>query len=186
MIITEAMNTLQLSAIMAKFSKNSHFLGVLACDQLPRNPLQRLPVSVIINTHTSDLAGEHWLAVYITDASSGCFFDSFGNKPNSPLFPTGIYTFLKTNCSTIQFSNRQVQDYAAITCGEHCVFFIYNMLNGLNYIDVMSKYSHDLLRNDNMVSTFVKKLQPCKCSSNMLCCIQHVQDGAKFSNQIKQ
>ena len=179
------MNTLQLSAIMTKVSKNSHFLGVLACDQLPLDPLQILPVAVIINTHSSDMAGEHWLAVYITPTGTGRFFDSFGNKPNCKLFPKSIYSFLRTNCSNLQFSNRQVQDQTAITYGEHCVFFLYYMLSGLNYNDVMVKYSDDLSRNDNMVSAFVKKLQPCKCSSNMSYCVQHVQSGATFLKLIK-
>lgn len=75
------MNAVQLSAVMDKISANTHFLGVLACDQLPKTPVQNLPSSVIINTHSSDLPGEHWLAVYITEDRVGCFFDSFGNEP---------------------------------------------------------------------------------------------------------
>ena len=177
------MNTLQLSTIMDTFSKNTHFLGVLACDQLPKTTLQNVPVSVIINTHSSDMSGEHWLAVYITDTRGGCFFDSFGNSPRCKIFPPTIYTFLRTNCSSLKFSNRQVQDYLSVTCGEHCVFFLYHMLCGLNYEDVMLKYSDDLNSNDKMVSSFVKKIQPCKCSSNMLYCVQHVQSGAKFLNK---
>src|SRR4029434_1188380 len=177
------MNTLQLSAIMDAISKNTQFLGVLACDQLPKTALQNVPVSVIINTHTSDMSGEHWLAVYITDTWTGCFFDSFGNRPTSQLFPTAIYTFLRTNCSSLQFSNRQVQDYLSVTCGEHCVFFLYHMLCGFNYKDVMLKYSNDLIRNDKMVLSFVKKLQPRKCHSNLSPCVQYVQSGAKFLNK---
>ena len=79
-VTTETMNTVQLTAIMDKFSANTHFLGVLACDQLPERPVQKLPASLIINMHSSDLPGEHWLAVYISEDCVGWFFDSFGNK----------------------------------------------------------------------------------------------------------
>ena len=66
------MNTVQLTAIMDRISENTHFLGVLACDQLPERPIQKLPSSVIINTHSSDFPGKHWLAVYITKDRIGC------------------------------------------------------------------------------------------------------------------
>lgn len=174
------MNTIQLSAIMDKILANTHFLGVLACDQLPKRAVQKLPSSVIINTHSSDLPGEHWLAVYITEDRVGCFFDSFGNSPSNKMFPPSVYEFLRITCTSLQFSNKQVQGFTSVTCGQHCVFFLYQMSRGLDYDDVICKYSDDLAKNDDMVLLFVKKLQPCICISNVLNCIQHAQMGEMF------
>ena len=129
--------------------------------------------------HTSDLPGEHWLAVYITEDRVGCFFDSFGNPPER--FPDMISDFLKTSCITQRYSTRQVQDFASTTCGQHCVFFLNYIAKGLSYEDVMSKYCLDLIKNDNMVSTFVKKFYPCICKNKLFKCVQHVQSGQMFN-----
>ena len=120
-VLILAMNTVQLTAIMDRISANTHFLGVLTCDQLPERPIQKLPSSVILNTHSSDLPGEHWLAVYITKDRIGCFFDSFGKKPDHKMFSPTI-NILRTTCSRLQFSNKHVQDLVSITCGEHSFF----------------------------------------------------------------
>ena len=92
------MNTVQLTAIMDRISANTHFLGVLACDQLPERPIQKLPLSVIINTHSSDLPGEHWLAVHITKDRIGCLFwkqtrpyNVFTNVFKNYVFKTTIF-----------------------------------------------------------------------------------------------
>ena len=175
------MNTLELTDIMDKVAINTHFLGVLACDQLPTNIIRKLPTMVIINTHTSDLPGEHWLAVYINEDRVGCFFDSFGNGPDYGRFPKMISDFIKTSCRTQRYSTRQVQDFTSTTCGQHCVFFLHRMVNGSSYEDVMSRYSFDLIKNDNMVSTFVKKLYPCICKNRLFKCVQHVQTGQMYN-----
>lgn len=168
------MNTIELSTIMDDISRNTHFLVVLACDQLPKSPIHHLPASVIINTHDSSMPGEHWLATYITVEGDVCFFDSFGNNPDSAIFSPNIYKFLKNVGACLIFSNRQVQDFMSVTCGQHCIFFLYHMLRGLDYESVMSKYSENLVRNDKVVTLFVKKLQTSKCICNTFTCIQHV------------
>lgn len=93
------------------------------------------------------------------------------------MFPLSIYKFIRTMCTSLQFSPKQVQDFTSVTCGEHCIFFLYHMSRDLAYEDVICKYSDDLIKNDNMVTLFVQKLQPCICISNMFNCIQHVQRG---------
>ena len=161
---------------MEKISRKAIFLGVLACDQLPETLVQNdLPAVAIINTHNSRQPGEHWVATYIAACGTVCFFDSFGNNPDSDIFPSTIYTFLKNSGSPVLFSKIQVQDFLSVTCGEHCVFFLYHMLKGLSYDDVMLKYSENLIKNNNMVSLFVKKLRPHSCMCNVFTCVQHAQ-----------
>lgn len=155
------MNTLQLNAVMGKLHNTYHninFLGVYACDQLPATDFLK-PASLIVNTDPSHGSGEHWLAVFITKDNVGYFFDSFGNKPHHKRFPKSIYTFLKSRCSSVQYSSRQIQDYMSVTCGEHCVYFLYNMSRGVTYECLMSSYSDSFINNDKKVLQFVKKIQ---------------------------
>jgi len=128
------MNTVQLTAVMDKVSCNTYFLGVLPCDHLPKSTLTKLPAMVLINTHPSGLPGEHWLAIYINEDRVGCFFDSFGNKPDYPGFPPIIKNFLNVNSSEVQHSTVQFQDFSSDTCGQLCVFFLYHMVKGFDEI----------------------------------------------------
>lgn len=179
------MNTVELTGLLKKITRNTHFLGVLASDQLPNGPIARLPALTIINTHPSTKSGEHWLAVYITGDGVGRFFDSFGNKPDFLRFPPSISDFLKTTCDRVEYSTKQFQDSMSTTCGQHCIFFLYHMVKGSDYEDVMFKYSDNLLKNDAMVSLFVKKLLPCSCKENVFSCVQHVQSGEMFVTKKK-
>jgi len=62
------------------------FKGVFPRDKLPF--IHTYPASLIVNTHTSEYPGEHWLAIFF-DKSKHCeFFDSFG-------FPFKFYGFEK-------------------------------------------------------------------------------------------
>lgn len=172
------MNTVQLTAVLDEISCNTHFLGVLPCDYLPKAPLRILPSMFVINTHTSQLPGEHWVAIYINKNHVGCFYDSFGNKPDHYRFPTMIKDFLNLNTTSVQYSVRRVQDFSSDTCGQHCVFFRYHMAKGLDYEYVMSLYTDDFIKNDKRVSNFVKKLKLSHCNKNVFKCVQCVQAGS--------
>ncbi len=169
------MNTLQLTAIMDKITCRTHFLGVLPSDQLPKKPMRILPSACIINTHPARLPGEHWIAVYLTQDGPTCFFDSFGNPPNSHRFPTTINNFLAANDADVLYSDRRVQDYSSDTCGQHCVFFLYHLARGYDYNYVMKLYTDDYIKNDKMVSLFVKRLRPYVCNDKMFSCVHCVQ-----------
>ncbi len=129
----------------------------------------------IINTDPSDLPGEHWVAVYLTREGSGCFFDSFGNAPDSDRFPTSIKNFLISNTPVVLYSTKRVQDFTSDVCGQHCVFFLYHLANGRDYSHVMKLYSDDYIKNDKMVSLFVKRLRSNVCNKKMFSCIHCVQ-----------
>lgn len=174
------MNTVQLTRIMDKISCDTHFLGVLPCDYLPQSPLRKLPSSVIFNTDTSNLPGQHWLAIYINEDGVSNFFDSFGNKPDHSRFPKIIQDFLKINSRVVRYSTVQVQDFSSDTCGQHCVFFLYHMAKGHDYDYVLKLYSGDFIKNDKCVSVFVKKLKLSQCNENVFSCVQCVQTGEMF------
>ncbi len=169
------MNTVQLTAIMDKISCNTHFLGVLPSDHLPERPLNTLPALAIVNTDPSDLPGEHWVAAYLSRDGSGCFFDSFGNAPDSDHFPTSIKNFLISNTPVVLYSTKRVQDFTSDVCGQHCVFFLYHLAKGRDYNHVMKLYSDNYIKNDKMVSLFVKRLRSNVCNENFFPCIHCVQ-----------
>ena len=167
------MNTIELTEILDKLLKRSLFLGVFACDQLPKLPIKVKPAALVINTDPSYRSGQHWLSVYIDKYGVGSFFDSFGNPPTYAHFSESINVFLKRNCTTIQHSARQVQDVCTAVCGQHCVFFLYHMDTGQDYDKVMRKYTYNLSKNDVMVCKFVKKIRPSVvCRRNVYACIQ--------------
>ena len=177
------MNTVELTEIMDNITCNVNFLGVLASDHFPKEPLTDLPTLLICNADRSDEPGRHWLAMYIDRNGVGCFFDSFGNPPYSEFFPSSILEFLKNNSTRVHYSTRQVQDFTSVTCGQHCVFFLYHISRGVEYKDIMKFYHNDnLLRNDTMVSLFVKKCKPMVCVSKRFKCIQCVQSGKMFQS----
>lgn len=153
------MNTAELTGVVKKILKRDQcFLGVQACDELPKRKIQWFPAMTIVNTDPSHLPGEHWLALYITKDKNGCFFDSFGNTPD--IFAPEINTFLWKNSIAVSYSKRQVQSHQAVSCGQHCVFFLYHMQKGMSFDRVLKMYTDNLLRNDAMVCKFVNNIKP--------------------------
>ena len=169
------MNTIELTRVLEKVVKHRNIclLGVLASDQLPRI-IVTTPTMAIINTQPSTMPGAHWLAVYIDEARTGYFFDSFGHSPAYIGFPDDIYRFLKLNCLNVQYSKRQVQENMATTCGQHCVYFLCQIQKRLSYQEVMNMYHDRLHCNDIMVCKFVSRIRPGTCRSHEFTCVQCV------------
>lgn len=166
------MNTVELTSVVKRINiKGTYFLGVFACDNLPKSPITLLPCMGVVNTDPSSLPGQHWLGFYITKNRHGLFFDSFGNSPDK--YPRAIKNFLLKNCYEIMYSRKQVQSFFTTTCGHHCVFFLYNMQKSVPYKHMIKMYSSNLERNDAMVCSFVNKIQPIsKCLCYTFDCVQ--------------
>lgn len=76
------MNTLELTSIMKKCTKKgTHFMGILASNQLPTHKIDKLPALAIINTDPSNKPGQHWLAIYVNANRRGFFFGFLMNLP---------------------------------------------------------------------------------------------------------
>lgn len=127
---------------------------------------------LVVNTHPSNMPGEHWLGVYFTKQGHGYFFDSFGNPPTHVQFPPDINKFLKQNCTDVIYSTKQVQDDDSTACGQHTVFFLYHIQRGLSYENFIDKYGSNLICNDTMVCRFVNKIQPGVCHKYDFTCVQ--------------
>jgi hypothetical protein len=65
-------------------------------------------------------AGSHWLAIRLEPRSSTTFyFDSYG------LFPQihDVQSFLRRNCTVLNYNNAQLQGPTSTVCGKYCCLF---------------------------------------------------------------
>lgn len=107
---------------------DTKFQGVFA-----RNEIPQTKTCLIFNNQPRGLPGEHWMAIYDDQ-----YFCSYGSK--SP-FNTHKETF-----------STAVQSPASSTCGQHSLYFIFCMKNGIAH-----KYSSNTYQNDKMVVKWLKR-----------------------------
>ena len=165
------MNTIELTAVGRKIAHKAYFLGVLPCDRLPKD-VHHLPAMLVVNTEPAHLSGAHWLAIYITIHRQGYFFDSYGHPPTYDAFPKSIQQFLDRSCSDVVYSPQQVQDHLSTACGQHCLFFLFNMQKGVSYQKFLSMYGKNVYRNDDKVYDFVNRVKPDVCNTTDLLRVQ--------------
>jgi hypothetical protein len=109
------MDTLQISCTLNNVKS---FLGAFPSDMLPHSITQ--PDTIIVNTDAHTQSGTHWLAIRLEPRSSNAFyFDSYGLSPYVP----DIQSFLRRNCTVLNYNNTQLQGPISIICGEHCCLF---------------------------------------------------------------
>lgn len=72
----------------------------------------------MVNTDTSNLPGEHWLAVYISNERINVF-DSFGFY-----YPDMLVTQLERINRPIVYNRIQYQDPLSTVCGQFCLLWL--------------------------------------------------------------
>jgi|SaaInl33SG_5_DNA_1037386.scaffolds.fasta_scaffold00699_2 hypothetical protein len=131
------MRTEQLREALRKHPiTQQYFEDVYASDQLP--PLVK-GRAYVVNTHPSDMPGEHWFALYRGENGAVTFMDSFGRVP-----PKQLARYRLTYDCT-RFQGLQP------ICGQYCLMFVLAVQRPrvLNCLD-----SQDLLCNDRLVRRF--------------------------------
>jgi len=89
------------------------YLGTFPLDKVPPFIKNATMQHFIINTHTSNLPGRHWLAVTIHN-NKAYIFDSFGVPP-----PSLLVNQLKLyGVNKIYYNQRQIQAFGTYTCGQ--------------------------------------------------------------------
>ena len=84
------MSWLPADSILKAIEKNADketkkaFHGVYAIDNLPTF-ISHYPFMMIVNTHTNNLSGEHWLAIFIDKDRNGELFDSLSFPVNTTI-----------------------------------------------------------------------------------------------------
>jgi len=85
------------------------------------------PSTVIVNTDAHTQSGSHWLAIRLEPRSSTAFyFDSYGQSPHIH----DIQSFLRRNCTVLNYNNTQLQGPTSTVCGKYCCLFALYMDRG--------------------------------------------------------
>jgi hypothetical protein len=108
---------------LKKYGENhfKNFLGVF--------PLDKLPAKIsygdkfIVNTDTSNLPGEHWLAVSYRKPGIVYAFDPLG-----VYYPTKLINFLCHHAVCVRVNHIMYQHPLSNTCGQHCLLFLHGTI----------------------------------------------------------
>jgi hypothetical protein len=101
------------------------------------------PASIIINLDSSKKKGSHWVAAYIKSKDIIYYFDSYGplncilaKKQKESFCLTqpnlNIYNFL-SKYKSITTNKLIFQSMFSDSCAHYCIYFIYNMSNGITF-----------------------------------------------------
>ena len=131
----------------------SVFRGCYPCDEIP---VYASPYAVIVNTDNSSLPGSHWILLYVTEKVY--FFDSFGRNYDSLMFNRD---FVENITKIIgdkksEFSPKMVQSLLGDTCGQFCMFYLFEKCLGVQ--NILKPFTNNLKYNDNYVTRFVNSM----------------------------
>lgn len=68
---------------------------------------------------------------------------------------------LENRSETILHHDRQLQDVLSAVCERHCVYYLCQRARGFSYEKVLALYQDDVLKNDVLMSDFVRRYQRC-------------------------
>ena len=142
------MNTNQINKSLKNYK---HFKGTYPKDLLPK--FKNKPFAIIVNTDSSDKAGEHWVAIF-SDNEMTEYFDSFGLPP----LHHEIIKYLDSIANDWHYNSLTIQSVTSMTCGLFCVLYIKLRLSGYTYSDIIALFCHKLKLNDLLVSNLYKLL----------------------------
>ena len=111
---------------------NQNFGGTYSIDCLPQHIDKNS--AIIINTHSKNLPGEHWIAVY-RKGQYYYIFDPLGFYYPSKII-SHFYERGNVNCNKIPF-----QPLNSKICGELCIYWIVNQMRSKGNTYVSSKFN---------------------------------------------
>ena len=95
---------------------NSFFKGVYSLDTLEALTNNS---GFIVNTHTSNLPGEHWIAVCVKTSEIEVF------DPLGVYYPAKLVSHLhKSGHHRVHYSNLKAQDPQTTLCGNYCLIWL--------------------------------------------------------------
>lgn len=138
-----------------------NFLGVFPKDKLPPES-SGTSCTFIVNTDSSNLPGQHWIAVYVRTSKEGFVFDSFGQSP-----PLQVQHWMNIRGISWTCNMRQVQSHESTLCGAYCIYFIWfatsNSLKDelfVNILRILFPMHATLKTNDLIVKNFMDIAYP--------------------------
>ena len=129
------------------------FHGIYSIDKLPSSIPSR-PFLAIVNTHTHNLPGEHWLAIYIDENKNGELFDPLALPVSNNLIRwlNGFTVKWKTN-------KRSFQHPLSTTCGSFVLYFILNRLHVSDFERITTLFTSSPFANEQFVRMFYSALK---------------------------
>lgn len=129
------------------------FHGIYSIDNLPSSIPNR-PFLAIVNTHTHNLPGEHWLAIYIDENKNGELFDPLALPVSNHLIRwlNGFTVKWKTN-------NRSFQHPLSTLCGSFVLYFILNRLHVSDFERITALFTSSAFANEQFARKFYSALK---------------------------
>lgn len=147
-------------------SNDPYFIGVYSRDCLPMSLIncrrQQPPLTLIVNTDTSNLGGRHWVAVFIDELYHGEYFDSLSQP-----IPQHISLWLSRfsnqwNYVLRPFIDPPIQSINSLTCGAFTYYFVRQRPFVDSSEQVLLPFHHhstypSLISNDQFVLWYMNK-----------------------------
>lgn len=134
-----------------------YFRGVFAFDQIPKSI--KTGEFYICNTANSYSEGEHWFVIYKPSNDVIECFDSLSIKKEDR---EKLKCFKYKGIRKIKFNITQVQADNTSSCGEFCIYFIYQRLynNDLRFKELLSLIftAENLNTNEERVAKYMSDL----------------------------
>ena len=129
------------------------FYGVYPIDKLPKFVPHR-PFLMIVNTHTHNLNGEHWISIFIDNKRQGELFDSLAVTNNvilSQWLNRFTHRWKRNDCI--------YQNPLSATCGAYVLYYCLNRLNFDSLQSFLQTFTKSPLVNDTLVLDFFNVLE---------------------------
>lgn len=136
-----------------KLKNIENFLGVFACDNLPRP--HEIPYSLIANTDKEEDPGEHWIAIYVNSDGQADYFDSYGLPPLKKEF----LEFLDEYTKGFSYNKITLQCTSCVTCGEYASAYIYLRSSGYSHDEYMRYFTKNTTSNDLIIKNLFSSLR---------------------------
>lgn len=153
------MSWLSSKDIVNKVKKNADrktltaFYGVCAMDDLPEF-IHTRPFLMIVNTHTQNLPGEHWIAILVDANRNGEVFDSLAQPVSNILI-----RWLNRFTNKWKKNERTFQHLLSSTCGAFALYFTLNRLQVKDFETLTSLFNESPHVNESFVNLFYNFLK---------------------------
>jgi hypothetical protein len=138
------MNTSQLRTALSGDPKvGPQFVGVFACDQLPRGRME-FPAALVANTDPASESGKHWVAFYFDSGGNAEYFDSYGIAPQN----CDLFDFFKAHGKNHKFNGVQLQSGSSSVCGHWCIAFLKKRCHGQSMDEIVRGFETCCKKNN--------------------------------------
>lgn len=152
------MSWLSTTTLVRKIKRNADdvtrnaFEGVYSMDQLPKT-IPHYPFLMIINTHSHNLPGEHWISVFINKQREAEVFDSLA----MPMSIT-LMRWLNRHSWRWKRNDRRYQNPFSSTCGAFVLFYALQRARS-SFQCVINLFKNSYHDNERIVDAFYQRLK---------------------------